>query len=565
MWRIRIAALTAAVVLVSSCGGDDSSDGAEPSDTSGATAASAGTSTLPDDVDSDDTEAADQGGATTAPTGDDETDRCTADHESNDLKMAVFSETRGLDPVISAGGGVAGGTELTALYDRLARWNPDTGAYEPWLAKSFESNDDFTTWTVNLRPGVTFGNGDPLTADAVKASIERFKDPAFASHYGAIVDLMTSIDVVDDLTLRFTLDEPWPGFGYLLAGQTGMIVNTKVVDEVGAEAFNNDPTGAGVGPFEFENWALGESLTMSGRDDYWGGPVCIDSLEFVPMSSAQTMADALDTQEIQVAFLREPAVVEEAREAGVDGYTNLQNGGQILLLNNRPNAATSDVRIRRALTMAIDTEQVDERANRGTGLPGGALIHPESINDSGVDPLPYDPDAAKALVDEVKAEGEWDGAVELLCDSSQNAMDRAVAIEGMLEAAGFTVERETAPITNVIQKVTIESDFEIACYGFSIADGVLWPNLDRKIRGGASGNSMGLDNDVIDQAIADLRRAESPEDETALMGKIQEEWNDVAPTIILSAVAEYIAWTDDVHGVLPTIEGIVFLGEAYVE
>lgn len=567
MKRWRAAALAGIVVIGASCGGDDSTsdETTAPEVTTATTVAGTGASspaTEPAGSSAPDgTDGADPTVATSAPgTG----DRCAAETGHGDLTMGVFSETRGLDPVRSAGGGVAGGTELTAIYDRLARWNPETGAYEPWVAESFEPNDDFTQWTVVLRDGVTFGNGDPLTAETVKASIERFADPQFASHYKAIVDLVTAITVSDEHTLVFDLSAPWAGFGYLLAGQTGMIVNPAVAGAMEADAFNAAPAGAGVGAYEFENWAPGESITLRGRDDYWGGPVCIDKLTFVPINSAQTAYDSLSNGDVEIAFLRESAVVTEAKDAGVQGYTSLQHGGEILLFNLREGSPLADVRVRQGIVQGLDPVAIDQRANDGAGLPSGAVIHPESRDAGAVEPLGYDPDAAKALFDEAKADG-WDGTVNLLCDNRPARVDAAIAIEAMLESIGVEVEVETATTPDLIRRVTIDANFDIACYGYNMAEGVLWPGFDRKVRGGASGNSMGLADAEIDTAIESMRTAGSDQEMAAAVDALQARWNEIQPTAILGAVAEYIAWGDDVHGVTPTVEGIMLLDGVYVE
>jgi peptide/nickel transport system substrate-binding protein len=540
MKRWHAAALVGIVVVAAACGGDDSGteETTAPADTS-VTTVSTPEAPVPG-------------------TG----DRCTADKAGAELTMAVFSETRGLDPVRSAGGGVAGGTELTAIYDRLARWNPETGEYEPWVAESFESNADFTQWTVVLRDGVTFGNGDPLTAEAVKTSIERFADPQFASHYKAIVDLVTNITVSDEHTLAFDLSAPWAGFGYLLAGQTGMVVNPAVANSMDKEAFNAAPAGAGVGAYEFQNWAPGESITLRGRDDYWGGPVCIDTLTFVPINSAQTAYEAMTTGDIQVGFLRESAVVKDAVDAGLEGYTSLQNAGEILLFNMREGAVLADVRLRQAIAMAIDPAAVDARANDGTGLPDASVIHPSSRDSTDVAPLPYDPDAAKALFEEARADG-WDGKLRLLCDNRPARVDAAIAIEAMLESIGVELEVETASTPDLIRRVTVDANFDMACYGFNMTEGVLWPGFDRKVRGGASANSTGLADPAIDAAIVAMRNAESHEEMAAAVGDLQTAWNEVMPTFVIGAVAEYIGWNDDVHGVTPTVEGIMMLDGVY--
>jgi peptide/nickel transport system substrate-binding protein len=220
------------------------------------------------------------------------------------------------------------------------------------------------------------------------------------------------------------------------------------------------------------------------------------------------------------------------------------------------------VRLRKAIAMAVDPVGVDQRANDATGLPSAAVIHPDSRDANDVEPLPYDPEAAKALFDEAKADG-WDGKVRLLCDNRPARVDAAIAIEAMLQSVGVDLEVETASTPDLIRRVTVDANFDIACYGYNMAEGVLWPGFDRKVRSGASANSMGLVDPAIDAAIESMRLAETQEDMQAATAALQTAWNEVMPTHILGAVAEYISWTDDVHGVTPTIEGIMLLDGVY--
>src|SRR5204863_1323670 len=135
-----------------------------------------------------------------------------------------------------------------------------------------------SVWTLKLRSGIHFGNGDPLNAQAVKSSIERFRDPAVRSARAAVVTTnIAEIQTPDDLTVVFKLLAPWGTFPWLLAGEGGMVVNTRVVTQLGAD-FAKLPKGAGVGPYEPVKYVPGEEILLQAKKDYWAGPVCIDTL-----------------------------------------------------------------------------------------------------------------------------------------------------------------------------------------------------------------------------------------------------------------------------------------------
>lgn len=189
--RALLAVLLALALAAAACGDDDGAPtaGADGADTTSTTEGS------------------------TEPTD----EECTAERVGGELTMSAFSETRSLDPTVSTGTGTTGGTELSAIYDTLMRFDYETFEFEPWVAESLVPDDEKRVWTLTLREGVTFGNGDPLTAEAVRASIARHQDPNSRSVVKPEVSQIQSMEVVDDLTLRFTLVEPWGMFPIVLA------------------------------------------------------------------------------------------------------------------------------------------------------------------------------------------------------------------------------------------------------------------------------------------------------------------------------------------------------------
>ena len=237
-WLVRLFAILFAFSLIAASCGDDDDDaggddgGVETTDSSDGADGSGGDSAddSSDDSadDSSDNSADDSSDDGADDSSDDSADdgeamggNCDATQAGTEVTMGMFSETRGLDPVVTSGSGVTGGIENAAIYDVLLYWNPETAAYEGQTAESISSNDDFTVWTLTLKPDITFANGDPYDAEAVKFSIERFMDPENRSVNLGFVSKIASIDVVDDLTLEFTLSDPWAGFPWVLADEPG--------------------------------------------------------------------------------------------------------------------------------------------------------------------------------------------------------------------------------------------------------------------------------------------------------------------------------------------------------
>lgn len=509
---------------------------------------------------------------------------CTEDRVGGSITMGVFSETAGLDPTVSSGSGVTGMIELMTLYDILIRLDRNTGEYIPQLAESLTPNADASVWTMTLREGITFANGDPLDADAVIASIDRFNNLDAAAgqrnQSSAFVAFITSMEATDDLTVVFTLDEPWGTFPYVLADEPGMIVNVNAIPiiEEGEEAgnpdiaaFNRNPEGAGAGPYVLERYAPGEEIVVTAKDDYWGGPVCIEQITFVRVPGAPATYDAWQNDELDVAFLREPRAIAEARENGDDNaLVFLQNTGGVILINNGVRGSTpptTDLRLRQAIFYATNAEVMDDRANEGQGQPGKSLISTDSrFYDPNLFPeFPTDPDRARELVDEVKAEGNWDGTIRLHCHNAPSRIDWAIAAEALLEAVGFEVEViNDGTINDLIAAVIINADYDMACWGFNLADDTPYiPALQHTCT--SRSNRTGYCSEVMDAAIAQLRAASTNEEIQAALAAIWEEWQATVPSVSYETIEEYVLFKDSVKGALGTQASGILFHDAYIE
>src|SRR5690606_21909609 len=188
-----------------------------------------------------------EGGDTTAP---ETTEAAGEPKPGGVISMGMYTETRGLDPVVSQGGGTGGLTEMAAIYGTLMRYNPDTREYEPYMAESLEPNADFTEWTLKLRPDVKFSDGTPYDAEAVVFGMKRHVEKG--STMAGLMSAITNYEIVDPLTIKLTLAEPWAGFPYVLANAGGLIPSKAAVEAACTDpaqpardcSFNLNPVGA---------------------------------------------------------------------------------------------------------------------------------------------------------------------------------------------------------------------------------------------------------------------------------------------------------------------------------
>jgi peptide/nickel transport system substrate-binding protein len=373
-----------------------------------------------------------------------------------------------------------------------------------------------------------------------------------------------SMEVVDDHTITFQLQRPWGGFPYLLAAEGGMVVNPAVVEERGDD-FANNPEGAGVGPYEFERFAPGEEIVFTAKDDYWGGPVCIETLRFTSVPGGQGTYDAFRSGELDVMFMSDAEPIADAKDDGVDHAVQL-SGGQGYLLNGGmgESPVLADVRLREAVARAIDIDLINERVYGGTALPGTGLTHPDQTIYPGIDGLEYDPDRASELVEEVKEETGWDGSIRLTGFDTPESMEQSIAVEAMLETVGFEVEVENLPQQEALQKILFEGDYDIGAGAASIFDAGPVRGMNQ-FHSESVRNRVGLSSPEMDAAIENLYMAADVDEMRDAMVDVQEAFNELVPTVNILSAEWFAGWQDHVGGLTMTRESTVMFHDAYVE
>src|SRR5699024_1862759 len=194
-----------------------------------------------------------------------------------------------------------------------------------------ETNEDNTVWTLTLRDGVTFSNGDPLTADDVKFTMELHADPATASGAKTDVDEIESIRVVDPLTVEFQLGAPWAGCPVALTRSAGEVIPRDAYTEMGPEEWAANPIGAGA--YVLAHNTPGQEVVLEPNPGYYGGPVC-PTLRFISIPGSQATLEAFRNDEVQVGYLRGAQFINEAMEDDAPGFLSVISSGRAIVMNN---------------------------------------------------------------------------------------------------------------------------------------------------------------------------------------------------------------------------------------
>lgn len=491
----------------------------------------------------------------------DPTDVCTVDRVDPDSTLTVSTKvaTTSLDPV-TALGALYGAEETSVLYDTLTRYDSETGLYVPYLAEDVTANGDSTEWTVKLRPGVTFGNGDPMTSADVVYSMDRMRSDKATTPTKSFLAPISAVRAVDDLTVVYTLSRPWAGFPWVLSDLGGMVVNRNVVDATGA-GFATNPAGAGVGPYEFVRFAPSEEVVMKAKPDYWGGPICIGTLRFVSVPGSQATLEAFEKGDIDVATVSvDPTVSKELSELPDTVTLHYLRSGAGVGMNERQGRILGDPALREAVVAALDPDAVNQRVFGGNGTMARTLTVPEMNIWGGVDGPEYDLDKAKDLVAQAKANGMTEPVNFVVADTADPEL--VLVIEALLKNAGFDVKTETLALGAYLPRLN-SGDFDIVINNTAIGEDaplrMVWAYDSR-----SPINRWGLASPTVDAALDSLYLAKGPQETAASVATLQEYWNEFAPTSPLWVEDWTKAFSTDVRGLRQGPEGRLSYEGAYI-
>lgn len=510
------------------------------------------------------------------------------------LTMASFAMATGLDPVVAPGGGATAGTEMAAIYDTLVRWNPESRSYEPRTAAAVEVSPDLLVWTIRIRPGITFTDGTPYDAEAVKAGLDRHRAPANLTASAAYMTRVADIAVADPLTVQVTLTQPWSGFMAVLADEPGMIPSPTAVAACGtaapaACAFNTAPVGAG--PFVVESFVPGQELVLRRNEGYWAGPPLLEKLRFVSMhdSGGTRTLDALDTDEVDVAFLRDAAAVVTARSAGRPGHSVVIAGGSVTLMNTgawitctggepavhcagRPDGQfrtappTSNPAVRLAVATAIEPNAIDREVTGGAGRAGTELLPTSFTGEPSVPGPVHDVAAAAAAVEQVKAATGWNGQLRYRCTNTPANVARAEVLKAQLAAVGIELLVDVSGGTEDQVQALTSRDFDLACWGLLVTPDELGADaLRQNLYSTLGTNRSGYESPEMDAALDALHVATDEETAQAAYRRIAELYARDLPFVVDAAIEEYVTWDDDVVGVTPGLGSVVHFDQAWLD
>jgi peptide/nickel transport system substrate-binding protein len=322
---------------------------------------------------------------------------------------------------------------MYAVHDALVRPMPG-GALTPNLAESWSESRDHLTYTFNLRQNARFHNGEPVTAEDVKFSFERYR--------GASATLLKSkvkeVQAVSPSQVRIVLKEPWPDFmtfyGTTATG-AGWIVPKKYVEKLGEDGFLKAPVGAG--PYKVVSLKPGVELVLEAFEGYWRKAPSVKRLVMRSIVDEATRAAALRAGEVDIAYLLTGPTAESIQKlSGYKVVAPLLSGAFWLELPDQwdPKSPWAERRVRLAASHAIDRAAVNKAETLGFSRLTGNMVPRIFQFAVPYEPPAYDPDRAKKLMAEAGYANGFDGG-EFYPFPPYNSMGEA--IQGYLQAVGI--------------------------------------------------------------------------------------------------------------------------------
>lgn len=288
---------------------------------------------------------------------------------------------------------------LYALHDALVKPMPGN-LMTPSLAESWSESPDGLTYEFILRPGVTFHNGAPVTADDVRFSFLRYKGTSAREYKEHVRD----VEIVDTRRVRFHLHEPWPDFMTFYgtpATGAGWIVPKKYIEKVGDEGFKQHPIGAG--PYKFVGQEAGIGAVCEANEKYWRKVPAVQRLIFRAVPEETTRVAMLKRQEADITFGLGGALAEEVqRDATLKLETVYTPAVWFVYFTEQwdPKSPWHDPRVRLAANHAIDKQAINDAETLGLSKITGTTIPRVFEFGLPIESYAYDPAKARQLLKE---------------------------------------------------------------------------------------------------------------------------------------------------------------------
>lgn len=440
-----------------------------------------------------------------------------------------------LDPAVATSFGSV--QTLQLIFDTLLRTDAN-GRFVPGLAKTWETSADGRTLTFHLRQGVKFHNGDPLTSDAVVATLNRVRDEATASVVRSNLAAVSDVTASDPGTVVIKLSRPDASVLNTLT-----LTATAVLDPADIKAGRVAKSANGSGPFKLTGRTQGQKVDLTANAAYFGGKPKLPGVEFRVIPDENSILAGLRAHSFDAGVLTDPNVVAQIHGGGLKVSRTPSLAYHTLMMNGR-RKPFDKLGVRQAIACAIDRKQVIDTAVAGQGTVTGPITSP-GYHLSPTDGLPCTPgDAAGAK----KLLGGTQVSAKMLVMSGgyASAVNEAQNIQAQLAKIGVKLSIDQQP-TNVYVKRWTKADFDVT---LALNGGFSSPYLmySRYFTNGASlAKPAGLDSPEIAKLLGQADVTDAAKRNTAVVA-LQRTMLQQSPWVWLFSDNNVVAMGSGVTG-----------------
>jgi peptide/nickel transport system substrate-binding protein len=359
--------------------------------------------------------------------------------KSDTLVIAVDSPPRTMDP--HGADADANLSIMANFFDGLLQRTGPDGTLAPALAERWEHPDPLT-WKFYLRKGVKFVNGNAFTSADVKFSFERLSNPQISEFVNEGKSIAT-IETPDDYTVIIKTKTNIPWF-------LNNLHQIFIMDKESTE--NRDPGDVGIRPigtgaYKLTEWVKGSYLKMEANEHYWGGAPAVKKVELRPITEASTRFAALVSGQANIVSGVPVEMYDNVvKNSKIQVVTRPSRRSIFLAIGNKSGSPTADIRVRTAMYMAIDENEIIEKIMRGHASPAAQVPDPPTIGyNADIKRLPYDPVTAKKLLKEAGYANGFDITLTGPNDRYINDANIAEAVAKYLAKIGIRVKLDVKP------------------------------------------------------------------------------------------------------------------------
>jgi len=461
--------------------------------------------------------------------------------------MATEAEVDGFDPTKNRFD-ITGLTYAETVYDPLATYGKDRKIH-PYLAESITNSPDYTTWTIKVRSGVQFHDGEPLNADAVKMNLDGHRKSPLTSPAIAAIE---SVDKVDDMTVAVKMKEPWVAFPAYLTGQIGYVASPKTL---------SDPNGSrnpiGTGPFKFKEWVPGNHFTAVKNPNYWQkGLPYLDEVEYRPIVEVTSRASSLSAGTIDMMHTTDPDTIVAFRKDKkiklIDDSKSAGEHEEAFFMLNTAKPPLDDVRVRKALALATDRQKVINTVYAGILTPANGPFDKNSPYYADTGYPEFNLDEAKKLVAEVEKE-KGPIAFELGTTNSAKNLQTTQLVQSMWKDAGVETTLKQVEQSQFILNALVGNfgAYLWRQFGAPDPDGdyVWWHSTTANPLGQLSLNFARNKDPEVDAALADGRHNPDPEARKQAYQRVAKQFAQDVPYVWIGTTVWSVSSKPKVNGV----------------